>query len=429
MLRRPMFFATSLFSFLSFLRRAVFYAFFYIYLRVFLGLSNTLTALLGTMNLLTSTIGQLVIWGPRLNRDPRSSKKFVVRGEVGAALVYLIAFLGHRVLIDLGSSISAALFLVAIFSLLELLWSGSDLGIRIIQGEVTQGIARGKLTGIIDGMGLAGQIFGFLLSGILYEAGQGFYNGVIFYIVVLLILSCAIIIQITPISLTTSKKSDQAEEIQSLLEGTAISDVLRVPSFAGFIGILAALIIGLFASRQIFLFYATLRPSLGLTDQEISILLVTFSFWGGIFTPIGGKMSDRFGRIEIMTIASVIASCCFLMLFILESPDFLVVGVFYSILGISTALIQTLAFAFTADILPPDLQGTGFSLYNITLGIGWGMAGFFVGGPIADSLILFGTPTVLAYRTVLLISAIIMMFGALALLIFRLLKISIVQKR
>ncbi|MFW9778542.1 MAG: MFS transporter [Candidatus Heimdallarchaeota archaeon] len=418
MTRRSMFFATGIFSFLSFLRRAVFYAFFYIYLRVFLGLSNTLTALLGTMNLLTSTIGQLIIWGPRLNRNPTSAKKFVVRGEVGAALAYFIAFLGHRVIVDAESHIIAALFLVFVFSLLELLWSGSDLGIRIIQGEVTQGEARGRLTGIIDGMGLAGQIVGFLLSGILYDRGQGFYNGVIFYIVVFLILSCATVIQVTPIMLTANETPGEDQKYQPLLGGNAVRNVLRVPSFAAFIGILATLIIGLFASRQIFLFYAALNPSLGLTDQEISILLVVFSFWGGIFTPIGGRLSDKFGRLEIMMISSAIASLCFFLLSFPEAPNFLVVGAFYSALGISTALIQTLAFAFTADILPADLQGTGFSLYNITLGIGWGMAGFFVGGPIADSLIFLGTETALAYRIVLLISGMILILGTGALFVF-----------
>jgi MFS family permease len=371
------------------------------------------------MNLVTSTIGQLVIWGPRLDRNPTLAKKFVVRGEVGAAIAYLVAYFGHKALVDLGEPFVAALFLVVVFSLLELAWSGSDLGIRVIQGKVTQGEARGKLTGLIDGMGLIGQIVGFFLSGILYEGGLGFYNGTIFSIVILLILSCATIIQVTPIILREQKTSDEDQEFQSRFGGKAVQKVLRVPSFKLFIGILATLMVGLYASRQIFLFYANLTNSgLGLTDEEISMLLIFFSFWGGALTPIGGRISDRLGRIKIMTFASALASICFLTIFFLETPPFLVVGALYSSLGVSTALIQTLAFAFTADILPTDLQGTGFSIFNITLGIGWGMAGFFVGGPIADSLILLGTPTAEAYRIVLLVSGIVLMLGTLALIVF-----------
>ncbi|MHA1993322.1 MAG: MFS transporter [Candidatus Hodarchaeales archaeon] len=402
--------SVSLFSFLSFLRRAIFYAFFYVYLRSFLGLSNTLSALLGTANLATSTVGQLKLWGPRLNRNPHLAKKYVVRGEVIAGVVYLIAFLGHRIFVNSNSNLIAALFLISCTSFLEIFWSGSDLGIRQLQAEATIGENRGRLVGTIDGIGLIGQLLGFLIGGILYQEGNGFFNGSIFYVVVVLIFACAFVIFIAPYD-SEFKESDSL-----ILTTGGIKEVFKLPTFGYFIIILGILTMGISASTQLFLYYVTDQSALNFSDEVLSYLLILFSLSGGLIAPIGGKLSDFWGRIPIMIISGFSAALSYFAFFSLGQQPLLIIAFIYSVLGASSAILQSIAFSHAADLLPQEFQGTGFGVFNVTLATGWGLAGFLIGGPISDVLISFGESTASAYRSSFLVSGLIILFGTVALL-------------
>ncbi len=413
--------SVSAFSFLSFLRRAIFYAFFYVYLRTFLGLSNTLSALLGTANLATSTIGQLRLWGPRLNQNPELARKYVIRGEVIAGIVYLIAFTGHRIFIMLDTNIGAALFLIACTSFLEIFWSGSDLGIRQLQAEATKGKNRGRLVGTIDGIGLMGQLLGFLFGGVLYRDGFGFYDGSMFYIVVILIFSCALVIYLSP--------DDSATKVGDKIVLTAggIKEVLKVHSFGYFIAILGILTIGINASTQIFLYYVTDYSALNFSDEALSFLLILFTLSGVIISPIGGKISDYSGRIPIIILSSLCAASSYFLFFYLGHQPFVIIAFIYTILGGSAAILQSIAFAHSADLLPIEFQGTGFGVFNITLATGWGLAGFLIGGPVADILIHSGIPNAVAYRYSFLASSLLILFGIIALIIVILFKRSSVD--
>ncbi len=403
---------TGLFQFISFLRRAIFYAFFYIYLRIFLGLPNTLAALLGTMNLVGSTFGQLKIWGPRLNHQPSLAKKYVVRGELIAAVTYFIVYVGHSLFLGIGSKIGAAFFMIIVLSILEIFWSMSDLGVRFLIAQASEGQHRGQVVGLIDGLGLLGQIIGFLLSGLLYREGLGFSEGMIFYVVCVLIACCAIVIQFYPLA----EKTD--DDLVTSLIPKNLRELLKIRSYIYFLLCFMILIIGMSASTQIFLYYSEDPNGLNFNDQQLSYLLILFSLSGGLVTPLAGRASDKIGRIPIIIIGSFLAAISYLLFFILGKQSFINIIVIYSLLGACYAFLQSVAFANTADILPDELRGTGFSLFNITLATGWGLAGFMLGGPVADLLIFFGYPTAIAYRVVFLVSSIVILSGALALIIY-----------
>ncbi|MHA2175213.1 MAG: MFS transporter [Candidatus Hodarchaeales archaeon] len=412
MKKTGLFISVSAFSFLSFLRRAIFYAFFYVYLRSFLGLSNTLSALLGTANLSTSIFGQLKLWGPRLNKDPNLAKKYVVRGEVIAGIVYLIAFLGHRIVFDLSSPLFAALFLISCTSFLEIFWSGSDLGIRKLQSIVTEGKDRGRLVGTIDGIGLFGQLLGFIIGGVLYQDGMGFFQGNIFYIVSFLIFLCALVIFLSPEGNDIKAREETSGRKSNLKE------VFQVPSFGGFIIILGILIMGLSASTQTFLYYVTDESALNFSDETLSILLIFFSISGGLIAPIAGKLSDLTGRLAILILASLFGFISYLFLFLAYNESFLNIAILYAVLGGATSIIQSISFAYSADLLPMEFEGTGFGIFNITLATGWGLAGFLIGGPIADIFISLGEINSVAYRFSFLGSSVLIFSGMLCLVVF-----------
>ncbi|UCG02201.1 MAG: MFS transporter [Candidatus Heimdallarchaeota archaeon] len=404
-------FPIGIFQFISFLRRAVFYAFFYLYLRTFLGLPNTLAALLGTANLIGSTFGQLKLWGPRLNDRPSLARPYVVRGELIAAFTYLLAFIGHYFLLELGSKIGAAFLMIILLSILEIFWSMSDLGVRFLVAQATEGNQRGQLVGFIDGFGLIGQIVGFLLSGLLYRDGLGFSEGTIFYVVVILMILCATVIQFSP----------QVEKIdfdRTTIVSKAIRELLTNRSYLIFILCIGLLVIGISSSTQIFLYYSNDPTGLSFDNTFISYLLILFSLTGGLIAPIGGRISDKIGRIPIVVLTGFGAGICYFLFFLLGNQPFLIIAIIYSLLGGCSSLLQSVSFAYTADLLPDELRGTGFAVFNITLATGWGLAGFIVGGPVADLLIFLGEPTVVAYRIAFLVSSLVILLGTLALTLY-----------
>ncbi|MHA2202254.1 MAG: MFS transporter [Candidatus Hodarchaeales archaeon] len=400
----------GLFQFISFLRRAIFYAFFYLYLRTFLGLPNTLSALLGTANLIGSTFGQLKIWGPRLNQRPSLARPYVVRGELIAAFTYFLAFAGHYFCLELGSKIAAAFFMIILLSFLEIFWSMSDLGVRFLIAQASVGKQRGQLVGLIDGFGLIGQIVGFLLSGLLYRDGLGFSEGSIFYVVVVLMILCATVIQFSP-------------QVERTIEGTTIvtkdiRELLDNRPYLIFILCIGLLVIGISSSTQIFLYYSNDSTGLNFNDQFISYLLILFSLTGGLIGPIGGKVSDKIGRIPVVVFIGFGAATSYFSLFLLGNQPFIIIAIIYSLLGGCSSLLQSVSFAHAADLLPDDMRGTGFAIFNITLATGWGLAGFILGGPVADLLIIIGQPTIVAYRIAFLVSSLVILIGTLALTVY-----------
>jgi MFS family permease len=362
--------------------------------------------------MLGSTVGQLKIWGPRLNRHPERSKSYVVYGEVIAGCTYFITYSGHKLLVDLQMKIEAAFFMFIILSILELFWSMSDLGVRHLIARVTEkGGKRGRTIGLLDSFGLAGQVTGFLLGGALYMDGIGFRDGLIFYVVIFFIFSCAAIIQVI-----TEKYVNKGESSPSV-DGRGVRTLLKNNLYSLFMFSLFLLVIGMNSSHQIFLYYVTDPSGLDFNEQTLSYLLIIFALSGGFMTLMGGRVSDRVGRIPVIVISGIGASTSYLLLFLVGKQFFIVIAIIYAMIGACVALTQTVAFAHVADIVPSDLQGSGFAFFNVVTAVGWGMAGFLVGGPVADILIAIGQPVTAAYLASFIVSSIIILFGTLSLLV------------
>lgn len=182
---RNVFFNLSVFQFLTFVRRGVFYTFMINYLYTLMQ-SATLTAALGTLNMVASALGQNLLWG-RISDRYKLRTKLIMTGESIAGFAYIIVFIIHKSLIDAGSYFHAGLAIIFGLSVLEFFWSMSDVGWAALLTDVTTPGTRGRIIGTLNFIASLGRMVGILSAGFLYADGEGFKNGTIFYIVTILL--------------------------------------------------------------------------------------------------------------------------------------------------------------------------------------------------------------------------------------------------
>lgn len=272
--------ALATFNLMSFLRRGIFYMFFYLYLRTFLGLSNTLASSLGTFNFLMSMLGQFLVWGPWLDRGPNLAPKMVVVGEIIAALTYLVAYQAHAFFLNIDERFIAALVIIGVLGVLEFFWGMSDLSFRSLVAKGTEGQSRGRMTGLIDGFGSVGQLIGLLSAGLLYNDGYGFAEGSIFYLVVVLILGGAfVILLVLPVKrlYPSSEETERSPPsgVPTLQISTSWKKLLRdYPDYRRYMLAFVVSVLALFSSAQILLYYLEDSGGVGLSSQVLSLVLV-----------------------------------------------------------------------------------------------------------------------------------------------------------
>lgn len=111
------YFSLSVFQFITFLRRGVFYTFRIPYLHMLMG-TVTWTAALGTLNMIGSSLGKICSGG-RICDKCKARTKLIISGEMIAAVTYVLVFLIHRFLRDSGNNFNAGLSIIFGLSILE----------------------------------------------------------------------------------------------------------------------------------------------------------------------------------------------------------------------------------------------------------------------------------------------------------------------
>jgi hypothetical protein len=180
----------------------------------------TYTALLGTLNMLASALGQNLLWG-KISDRYRLRTKLIVAGESIAAMTYLVVFLIHRSLMESQANFLAGLSLILGLSFLEFFWSMSDVGWAALLTDVTTSKTRGGIVGTLNFIASLGRMIGILFAGFLYNDGEGFQQGTIFYIVIAMLLASATVMWIT--SRSTEKFEAKKKEMKTQDTGKKIT--------------------------------------------------------------------------------------------------------------------------------------------------------------------------------------------------------------
>jgi len=405
---RNVFFNLSVFQFLTFVRRGVFYTFMINYLYTLMQ-SATLTAALGTLNMVASALGQNLLWG-RISDRYKLRTKLIMTGESIAGFAYIIVFIIHKSLIQTGDHFLAGLAIIFGLSILEFFWSMSDVGWATLLTDVTTPGTRGRIIGTLNFIASLGRMVGILFAGFLYADGEGFKNGTIFYIVTILLFIGAAMMALmsrhTAMKSATQKNLSVKEKEEHKGKLTDENE----KTYSWFLASLIIIVLGAASINQIFLLFIKLTEGLNASDPEMSLILGTWTIGGMIASIVLGRLADKVGRNKVMFLGLILAAITPLLYGVALTVPLM--ALIYGLNGVSFWTIQTVGFAIAGDIIPEHKRGRLLSRYNAVMAIGWGPAGFLVGGPLADIQVkILGLPAYTGYLNTFFTSSIIVILG------------------
>jgi MFS family permease len=404
---KSLFLNLSLFQFLSFVRRGVFYTFMINYLFTLMQ-TVTSTALLGTLNMVASALGQNFLWGRIADRH-KLRTKLIITGESIAAITYFAVYQIHKSLLDSQANFLAGLSLIFGLSFLEFFWSMSDVGWAALLADVTTKSSRGRIVGFLNFVASLGRTLGITFAGFLYLNGEGFRQGTIFYIVVSMLLTSATIMWITSrFTKTSTVKAVEDGDIEVNVADTARSYDDK-QTYKWFLISLIIIVIGATCVNQVFLLFLKLPTGLNATDPEMSLILTSWTIGGMLTCLLCGWLADRVGRAKVF-LAGLILAIITPLLYGLTLDAF-TLSLIYGLNGVSFWSIQTVGFTFAGDIIPERERGRLFSRYNTVMALSWGPAGLLLGGPLADFQANLGLSPFTAYVTVFYVSSVIVALG------------------
>jgi len=404
---RRTYFNLSVFQFITFLRRGVFYTFMIPYLHMLMG-TVTWTAALGTLNMIGSSLGQNLLWG-RICDKYKARTKLIISGEMIAAVTYVLVFLIHRFLRDSGNNFNAGLSIIFGLSILEFFWSMSDVGWAALLTDVTTPQSRGRVIGTLNFIASVGRMTGVLYSGFLYNDGEGFLNGTIFYIVIALLLAGVSLMVFTSRRIKTDKTEEHCTQTTAKQEDS-LSNRQNERKYRMFLISLIVVVLGAASISQIFLLFLQLPNGLNFSDPQMTLVVSAWTVGGMIASLGAGRLSDRFGRLKVLLFGLSLAIVT--PLFYSFASSVPLMSLVYGLNGVSFWTIQTVGFVFAGDMIPKDKRGRLLGRYNTVMALSWGPAGILIGGPFADLQVgRLGLSPFTAYVNAFYASSIIVLIG------------------
>ncbi len=400
----------SSFQFMAMARRGLFYTFLSLYLRVALGLSVTATTLLASLSMIANSVSQTFVWG-KISDKYQARTSLIVIGETIAAFGYILVYFLHIHLLNTNSPTAAAYSIIAGLSLLEFFWSMSNLGWSALISDLTTSEERGRLMSVISSVGGIGQILGITVSGILYnwggEAG-GFKSGLLFFFASGIMLASAFLIWFSTHPSEQIYKSRRTDE-DVFKENAVSSDSYGSRTFYWFLVSIFVVGLGAFSILQIFIFYVELDSPIGATSFDIAMIRNSASIATIIASLLAGPLADRIGRKNALGLSLALTVITpLLYIFAQNAVQMIIIN---SLSGVSMALRNVVGYLLASDLIPAERRGRLFGQYNAVTSISFGVAGTFLGGPIADYLIGTEMTEAAAYATTFQVASAVSLIG------------------
>jgi MFS family permease len=404
---RSVFFNLGVFQFLTFLRRGVFYTFMIPYLFKLMQ-TVTSTTTLGTFNMMASALGQNLLWGRICDRY-KIRAGLIVIGETIAAFAYIIVYLVHHSMISIGNTFSAGLTIIFGLSVLEFFWSMSDVGWAALLTDITTSEKRGRIVGILNFIASAGRMTGIFFAGFLYDNGEGFKNGTIFYTVTIMLLSGAALMTFTSRRVTARKNLPEKPCTGIIEEHNGEPEREKVNVYKWFLVSLVIVVLGAASVNQVFLLFIQLGEDLNASDPQMAVILAAWTL-GGMISLAAGRLSDRIGRVKVILLGLGLAILTPLLYGSASTVQMM--ALIYGLNGVAFWTVQTVGFVFAGDLIPEHKRARLLSIYNTVMALSWGPAGLLIGGPLADIQVKnYGLAAHAAYTNLFYIASTILTFG------------------
>ncbi len=359
-------------------RRGLFYAFLTLFMLEVLKRSFTEAMLVMTLPMLANSMAQPTIWGP-LSDKIGKRKPFIVIGETIAGIFYILLspyawslFTGQDIL-KVPSLYSY--FLIVGLTILESIWSMSNVAWSALLADLTTKDTRGIVVGQLYSVGAVGRIFGVFLGGLLYDyptKAAGFPY--LFYISAIIMFGSAMIILVaidekTEVALRTRKEK---KFVHVNFENKKI--------FYVFLLAIALTTIGSASIFRILNYY--LRLALLATSLEMSIISNVSSITQLFANPIIGRISDKRGRVPVLEIGF---SLSILVPILYTIPRQIIWLIPVSILvGINRVILTGIAYSYIADIVPEVARGRYLGQYNMIRTLSFGVIPILTAGILPD---------------------------------------------
>lgn len=413
----------SSFQFMAMARRGLFYTFLSIYLRVVLGLSVTETTLLACLTMIANSASQTLVWG-KISDKYQARAILVVIGETIASVGYILVYIIHIYLLNMNDPIASAYSIILGLSLLEFFWSMSNLGWSALISDLTTIQERSKLMSIVSCIGGIGRIVGISFSGLLYnwggEAG-GFKNGILFFFASGVMFASAILIWFSTRSSEnfTLKKQNVAFNA----EENAYSTNYPKSVFRWFLVAIFIVGLGTYSILQIFILYLELDSPIGATTFDIAMIRNSASLATIIVSLIAGFIAHKIGQKNALSIGLLLTVITPILYSVAHNPIQMII--INCLNGVSMAIMNVVGYLIAADLIPVANRGRLFGQYNAVTYISFGVAGTFIGGPIADHFIHIGFEEASTYIITFYVASAISLIG----LLFFILKVKYKQSK
>jgi MFS family permease len=142
------------------------------------------------------------------------------------------------------------------------------------------------------------------------------------------------------------------------------SDIIRLNSAVWSV-IVAASTLTLARFSEAFLLLKS--EEAGFTPAWIPITMVIMHAVYGLTAYPAGKLSDRLGRSDILTVSVGLLTAAYLVLALAGSIPMFLIGIV--LWGLHMGLSQGLLATLVADTAPPGLKGTAFGVFNLMTGL------------------------------------------------------------
>ena len=437
-MKRKHFASLSIFQIMAMFRRGIFYFFLSIYLKEFLGVSNTEMTLFATLPMIANIFAQSAIWG-RISDKFKKRRLLIVFGEVFAAVGYLFVFWIHNVvnkgkvgighisdvlfsqsevleILDTASTYDAnfipkilqisAYVIIFGFTIIEAGWSSSNLGWTTLIADLTIESERSKTMGLLQFVGGIGNVLGVTASGFLYQDGFGFWLGNLFYVSSGIMVFSIVALFLIPESYADLEE-DYFKEVEQKSNQLVIDERKTkrgiksdwpIKLFIWLIIVLAIVNIGGNSINQMIQIHVRLPDTFRASDSIVAGLRNTSSVAMIIGGLVIGFLTSRFGDGNMLLVGFLFAFIG--TIFLPVVPSIAIFFVYMALKGASRVWIQTTAYSMVNRVVPIEKRGRMMGYYNAAFYLSWGMGGTLITGPIADAIVSSNFAVIIAYTVV-----------------------------